>query len=169
VGKSTALAEAADRLRERGLAVGGLRSPEVRKLGQRVGFRLVDLGSDAEAVMAHVDRKAGPSVGKYRVDVNEVDRVSEAALARAIREDDVILVDEIAPMETYSDAFVARVREAIDASTPVIGTIHQQATSGVIGEIKQRPEVDVVEITRENRHGMPGKLVDRVVDALDTG
>lgn len=126
-GKSTALERAAEQLQDRGYAVRGLVSPEIRSLGHRVGFEIVDLASDESATLAHMDRDQGPSVGKYRVDVEAVDRISEQAIGEEAREAaDVILIDEIAPMEVMSDVFVDETRTCLDAELPVIGTVHQR-------------------------------------------
>lgn len=166
VGKSTALEEAASRLRERGYSVGGIVSPEVREAEGRVGFRIVDVATGEDATMAHVDHEEGPSVGKYTVDVDAVDRITEQALVEA-RERDVVLVDEIAPMEIASDLFVHGVRACLDASQPLVGTVHQRSTRGLLGEVKAREDVELLEVTRETREAIPGELVRRVVDVLE--
>jgi nucleoside-triphosphatase len=167
VGKSTALKEAASRLREQGITVGGVKSPDVRDSQGRVGFRFVDVATGEDAILAHVDREKGPKVGKYRVNVDGVDRVSERAFDRVLDEVDVALIDEVAPMELYSDVFVAKVREVLEADVSVIGTVHQRSSKGLIGEVKRRNDAAVLKITETNRDAMPGQLVNRVLDPPD--
>lgn len=165
-GKSTALERAADQLADRGYTVRGLVSPEIRSIGHRVGFEIVDLASGASATLAHMDRDEGPSVGKYRVDVDAVDRISEQAIGEKARKAaDVILIDEIAPMEVYSDVFVDETRACLDAELPVIGTVHQRSTSGALGEIKDRGDVEILEVSEATRDELPGELVERVASA----
>jgi nucleoside-triphosphatase len=168
VGKSTALDEAASRLREHGYEVGGLVSPEMRDAEGRVGFRIVDLATGRDAVMAHVDREEGPSVGKYRVDVDAVDRVTEQALTAARQDADVVLVDEIAPMEVESELFVHGVRACLDVAQPLVGTIHQASSRGFLGEVEAREDVTVLEVTRQTRDAIPSQLVQRVTEALES-
>jgi len=167
VGKSTALKRAASRLRDRGHEVGGLVSPEVRDAEDRVGFRLVDLATGEDAVMAHVDHAEGPSVGTYRVDVDAVDRVAGPALRRAREEVDVILVDEIAPMEVASEVFVHGVRACLDVAQPLVGTVHQRSSRGFVGEVKDREDVAILEVTEQTREAIPTELVQRVTAALE--
>jgi nucleoside-triphosphatase len=167
VGKSTALDEAASRLREHGYEVGGLVSPEMRDAKGRTGFRIVDLATGQDAVMAHVDRDEGPSVGKYRVDVDAVDRITEQALTAAREEADVVLVDEIAPMEVESELFVAGVRACLDVGQPLVGTVHQRSSRGFLGEVKDRDDVTLLEVTEATREAVPAQLVQRAVEALD--
>ena len=167
VGKSTAVDEAASRLREHGYEVGGLVSPEMRDAEGRTGFRIVDLATGQDAVMAHVDRDEGPSVGKYRVDVDAVDRITEQALTAAREEADVVLVDEIAPMEVESELFVAGVRSCLDVGQPLVGTVHQRSSRGFLGEVKDRDDVTLLEVTEATREAVPAQLVQRAVEALD--
>lgn len=167
VGKSTALDGAASMLREHGLSVGGLVSPEMRDAEQRTGFRIVDLATGEDAIMARVDREERPRVGKYTVDVDAVDRITEQALTCAREDADVVLVDEIAPMEVTSDLFVHGVRACLDVEQPLIGTIHQGSSRGFIGEVKQREDVELLEVTPKTREAIPGELTRRVLNALE--
>lgn len=167
VGKSTALDEVASRLRDRGYTVGGLISPEIRDAEGRTGFRIVDLATGEDAVMAHVDNEEGPRVGKYTVDVDAVDRITEQALSQARGEADVVLVDEIAPMEVASELFVHGVRACLDVNQPLVGTVHQGSSQGFLGEVKSREDVAVLEVTRDNREAIPSQVVQRVVEALE--
>lgn len=105
-------------------------------LGARVGFRIEDLASGQSEVMAHVDHREGPRVGKHRVDVEAVDRISELALGSALEAADVIVIDEIAPMEVFSEVFVEQARACLDAEQPVLAAIHRNATEGFIGEVE---------------------------------
>ena len=166
VGKSTALETAASRLREKGYTVGGLVSPEMRDAEERVGFRIVDLATGENAVMAHVDHEEGPRVGKYTVDVDAVDRITIQALDQAREEADVVLVDEIAPMEVESEWFVNGVRACLDVAQPLVGTIHQASSRGFLGEVKAREDVTVLEVTRQTREAIPSQVVQRVTEAL---
>jgi nucleoside-triphosphatase len=168
VGKSTALETAASRLREKGYTVGGLVSPEMRDAEERVGFRIVDLATGENAVMAHVNREEGPRVGKYTVDVDAVDRITIQALDQAREEADVVLVDEIAPMEVESEWFVNGVRACLDVAQPLVGTIHQASSRGFLGEVKAREDVTVLEVTRQTREAIPSQLVQRVTEALES-
>lgn len=161
-GKSTVLSRTAEDLRETGLTVGGLISPEMTTLGARVGFRIEDLVTGQGAVMAHVDRREGPRVGKYRVDVGAVDRISELALATAREEGDVILIDEIAPMEVFSEVFIEQARACLEANQPVLAAIHRTATDGFIGEVKARADVELVPVGKDNRDALPAALEDKL-------
>ena len=123
----------------------------------------MDIASDESAVLAHVDRDSGPSVGKYRVDVAAVDSLSETAFRCAFDEADFLVVDEIAPMEVESEVFIAEVRRALDSNIPMVAVIHPRSTTRFIGEVKRREDVSVLEVTGETRVELPDTLTEWVI------
>jgi len=163
-GKSTVIERTVRILAESGLSVGGLVCPEIRdRSGVRTGFLMRDIRTGEERVLASVDLAAGPSVGKYRVAVENVDFMADFSIMRALREADVVVVDEIAPMEIFSRRFIDAVRLALDSPKPFLAAIHMKTSSGFIGEIKRRRDVRiwVVEITR--RDGLPSEIASEIL------
>jgi nucleoside-triphosphatase len=160
VGKTTVLQRTIDRLPD--LDVGGVCSPERRENGDRVGFDLVDLRTGDRERLASVDRMEGPSVGKYRVDVAAVDAFAGRALGRAREDCDLVAIDEIGPMQVHSDAFVRETRRALDADLPVLAAIEARPAGGFVDEVYGRGDVELFEVTVENREELPAVLVDRL-------
>jgi len=162
-GKTTAVARVAGRLEERGRDVGGFYTEEIRDAGRRVGFRLVSFDG-AERVMSHVDFPKEQRVSRYGVDVDAVDEF----VARTLEVDaddgrpDVWLVDEIGKMECFSDRFVRVVRRLLDGHVPALITVAARG-SGFIAEVKRRDDVELVELTRDNRDGLPDRLLERLL------
>lgn len=139
--------------------VGGIVSPERRVDGERVGFVIEALDTGDSATMASVDRETGPAVGKYRVDVDATESVAVPALARALAEADLIVIDEIGPMQLHSDALRTTVTDALDAATPVLAAI-AGGERGALGEIKARPDVSVHEVRPATRERLPVQLLE---------
>ena len=102
-GKTSAIEGTVELLRGRGFKPGGVYCPEIRERGARLGFKMIDLMTGEERTLAHVNQPVGPQVSKYRVNVENVDAISELAIGRALREADFTVIDEIAPMEINSD------------------------------------------------------------------
>lgn len=161
-GKTTVIQEVMDRLDARGYRAGGIYCPEVRSEGTRVGFDIVDVMTGESQTLAHVDLQNGPRVGKYRVNVDAVDTVCAAAFPRAVDEADFLVIDEIAPMEVYSDAFRQQVNRAFDTDKPLIAAIHYHTTDGFIGEVKDRNDTERFEVTADTRDTLPAMLTDRM-------
>lgn len=63
---------------------------------------------------------------------------------------DLILMDELGPAEVQAERFQRKVLEILDGEVPVIGVI-QKAGSEFLDRIKTHPNVDMIEVTLENR------------------
>ena len=153
-GKTTVMRRLAERLDDKRIA--GFYTEEMRKRGERRGFRLVTYDG-SEAVIAHVDFPKTTRVSKYGVDVAAIDRAADAALAPRPRPD-LYLVDEIGKMECFSAVFVERMRRALDSGVPVIATVAQRGP-GFIAEVKARDDCELWRLTRANRDSMPEEIL----------
>jgi nucleoside-triphosphatase len=132
----------------------------------RLGFKIINLGTGEERILAHVDQPTGPLVSKYRVNVPNVDEMSEAAIGQALREADFVVIDEIAPMETYSEGFKRSVLAALDSPKPLLAIVHQRTRTGFIGSVKVRPDVQIFEVTPSNRAELPKQLAEKISEVL---
>jgi len=141
-----------------GVKVGGMTSGDLRSESARVGFEIRNLMTDEVGVLAHVSQSTGPRIGKYRVNSESLDKTGTAAICSAFKDADLIVIDEVGPMELTSARFRNAVRGALDCGKPVLGTVHRNAQDPLVKEIKSGKGVEVVEVTHENR--------DRLVDIL---
>jgi nucleoside-triphosphatase len=165
VGKTTAVEHLVELARERGATVRGVFSPEIRDDGERVGFRITDVSTGRSETMAHVEYDE-PSVGRYGVDVSAVDKIAREAIVA--EEADIVVVDEVAPMQTHSDTFVERVRTVLDSEIPVVAVVQEERETGFVGTVKQRDDTTVVRVTEENRDEVPDQLAESVEDSPQT-
>lgn len=165
-GKTSIIEGAVEFLRGLGFKPGGLYCPEIRERGARLGFKMIDLMTGEGRTLAHVNQPVGPQVSKYRVNVENVDAMSELAIGRALREADFIVIDEIAPMEIHSEGFRRSVLAALDSSKPLLAVIHQRTTMGFIGEVKRREDIRLFEVTPSSRARLSAQLVELVKEAL---
>jgi nucleoside-triphosphatase len=160
VGKTTVIMGVAVRLRAMDLA--GFYTEEMRKRGQREGFRAVTF-SGKSTVLAHVSFKGPHRVGRYRVDLRAFDRLVGPELTRAA---DIILIDEIGKMECFSAAFISAVRRIFDGDLPAVATVAVSG-GGFIAEVKARPDAEILQVTRENRDGMPTRVAEMVMRSVN--
>lgn len=144
-GKTTAIRQAIARSKAK---AGGFYTEEIRSGGIRQGFRIITLDGH-DAILAHVDNLSRYRVSKYGVDITNLDNIGVAAINRALKESDLIVIDEIGKMELFSPRFMEAVLKAIDSSKKVLGTImlnpHPFADA-----IKRNLNVNVIELTRAN-------------------
>jgi len=161
-GKTTVIERTLARLPS--VTVGGFYTRELREAGQRVGFAITGLGV-GEGVLAHVRSTGRQRVGRYGVNVEDLDRIGVAALERASRECDLIVADEIGRMEMYSERFCAAIVECLDAPQPCLGTV-QARSSPFLDRVRQRADVELIEVTPANREELPAALAAAVLGLL---
>ena len=154
-GKTTAVMKIYETLKLYGYKVGGFITLEERVGGRRVGFKILTLDTQETGVLAHVDFREGPRVGKYRVDVNTLERVGVAAIERALNNSDFIIVDEIGPMELISKKFKEAIDKVLKSDKPAILTIHYKLSTTLSKDYKTDRETILYMITHKNREGIP--------------
>ena len=167
-GKTTVLLNVAEELRARNCKLGGMVSQEIRERGTRVGFEIRDYATGRTGWLAHIRQLAGPRVGKYRVNLDNLQAIGSTAIENAVKEADVVLIDEIGPMESLSNAFRSAVQQAIASSKPVLGTIHYRAQHPLVRQVKSRPDAIIVDITEEGRSLIAKLIAEQVMAILKT-
>ncbi|UCD39780.1 MAG: NTPase [Candidatus Bathyarchaeota archaeon] len=166
IGKTSVLLRAIEELRAKGVDIGGMLSREIREQGVRVGFEIVDFCSGQKGWLAHASQPVGPKIGKYRVNLNDLNHVGAVSIRNAAKNNQIIVVDEVGPMELFSQAFREAVAEAANSGKPLLGTIHFKAHDSLINLIKNRDDTEIIEVTFENRGRLHSVLVDKVVESL---
>jgi nucleoside-triphosphatase len=139
-GKSTLMAALITDIHPRRIA--GLSTPEIRRGGSRLGFRMIDLATGDEKVLASTSGN-GPTVGKYRVNLSALDEMV-AAIQASIPMADFIFIDEIGKMELLSETFEQFAEQVFSLDKPVIAVVHRNLVSRFRGKGK------VFTLTRTN-------------------
>jgi nucleoside-triphosphatase len=158
-GKTTIIREAVSASKAN---AGGFYTQEIRKGGIRQGFEIVTLDG-SQAVLAHIDIRGPQRVGKYGVDVATLDRVAVPAMRRAIRECDIVVVDEIGKMELLSPDFRDALLDALNSERRLVGTIMLQPHP-FADQIKRDSRVQVVRVSKTNRQ----QIIDEVTTWLQS-
>ena len=165
-GKTTVLQRTVEALKNAEVEIGGMISHEVREEETRVGFEIIDLGTKKRGWLAHVNQPDGPQVGKYRVILKDLEAIGAESIRNAVAKAQVIVIDEVGPMELHSLAFKEAVVQALSSSKPVLGVIHQRARDLLIDSIRKRADAEIIEITYSNREHVHNLLVDKVNQLL---
>jgi len=157
-GKTTIIKEVLSKVNK---SAGGFYTEEIRSQGVRQGFKIVTLDGKS-AVLAHTSVRSSHRVSKYGVDTDSMDKVAVPALKQALQSKDIIVIDEIGKMELFSPSFQDAVIEALQSQKKVLGTI-MLASHPWADKIKERPEVEVIKVTRFNRSEVTNKVLNRLV------
>lgn len=139
-------------------------SQEVRQAGRRVGFQITNVSSGKQGWLAHIQQKTGPKLGKYRINLADLDSVGVNAIEHAVANCEVVVLDEIGPMELCSEKFKKAACKALDFSPFLIVVVHQKAVHNLVVDAKSREDAQVFTVTLENRESLPDQLTLRAVE-----
>jgi len=167
IGKTTVVLKVVDGLKAKGYSVAGMISRELRSRGSRVGFEILDLSNNRRGWLAHVDQMNGPQIGKYRVNLEDLNSIGVESILKAVEGSDVIAIDEVGPMELCSERFKEAVRKAVDSGKLVIGVIHRNARNSLIGELRTRGDFELFNVTLANREHLHEIIMKKAVEFLD--
>jgi nucleoside-triphosphatase len=123
----------------------GFCTEEERVAGKRVGFVMKTL-EGRSGYLAHEDIQSDvPSITP--------------------RNRHIIILDEIGKMECFSDLFKQAALNALDSTNIVVGTI-TLGGDDFIKLIKGRGDIEIHEVTQENRNSLPDLILERVAHLL---
>ncbi len=141
----------------------GFYTEEERVDGKRVGFLMKTLDGK-KGYLAHQDIKSDFYIRRYGVNIENIESIAVPSITPV--ENNIIILDEIGKMECFSPAFKQATTNAIDASNIVIGTI-TLGGDDFIREIKK--DMEISEVTVDNRNILPGIILRKISNSLNTG
>ena len=155
VGKSTVCRNV---LKQLTCTYGGMTSADIRVKGERVGFEIRDIATGKQGILSH-RQGSGPRVGSYHVNVEDLNNIGVAAIKNAMNSE-LIVIDEIAPMEFKSPEFVRAVEAALDSDKNMLVVLHQKSSHPLAERI--RKEFEVYTVTKENRESLVSEIVGKI-------
>ena len=168
IGKTSLALNVAQSVKESGYKIGGMVSREVRENGIRIGFEIEDLKTGEKGWLAHKKLIRGPRLGRYFVNLGDLENIGVRAISDALDDQgiDLVVIDEIGPMELLSKVFIDVILKALDLNKPVLGTIHYKANHFLIDKIKLSKKSEIILITTENRNLILQNLYDDILKII---
>lgn len=154
VGKTTLIKKILENLN---LKVGGFYTEEIKENKNRIGFKIISLDNQ-EGILAHISIKGMKRVGRYGVNIYDLENIGVKSLSRALRDEELIIIDEIGKMEIFSDKFKEKVLDCLNSEKFVLATIGIGGDKFIF-QIKERNDVIIFKMNRDNRD----ELVDKVL------
>lgn len=140
----------------------GFYTEEERIGGKRVGFLMRTLDGRT-GHLAHQDIRSEFHIRRYGVSIENIETIAVPSIAPVER--NVIILDEIGKMECFSEAFKQAAMRALNAPNPVIGTITFGGDQFIMN-IKNRADMEIIEVTPDNRDALPAFLLQKVSGIL---
>lgn len=156
VGKSTVCRNV---LKHLTCTYGGMVSADLRVKGERIGFEIKDIATGKQGILAH-RQGTGPRVGSYHVNIEDLNSIGVTAIRNALNSSELIVIDEIAPMEFKSPEFIKAVEEALDSGKNMLVVLHQKSTHPLVQRIRR--EFQVYTVTKENRESLAPEIAGKI-------
>jgi len=121
-------------------SVSGFFTEEIRNK-TRKGFKIKDIRTGDEGILASVDLKGGPKIAKYFVNTKDIERIAIPSLERLAS---LYFIDEIGAMELKSKRFEKILETVLSSDKNVIATLHRNYVS------KYKKYGKIIWLTREN-------------------
>ncbi len=153
IGKTTCVIKLYETLTIYNYRVGGFVSEEIRKNGYRVGFKVRDLSSGSETLLASIYEKTMHRIGKYYVKLEDFNNFLESL--EKFDEYDLIIIDEIGPMEMLSTKFKSLVTDILRSEIPAVFTVHINISNKLRNLFSTDKPNILFKLTKENRGAMP--------------
>jgi nucleoside-triphosphatase len=140
-GKSTLIEKLLEEISNK--RVSGIITPEIRAKRERQGFKIIDLASGKEEILASANVGHGPGVSRYRVNPEGIDIILGKFL-ESYEDSECVVIDEIGMMELHSKKFRETMEMVLNSNKIVIATLSKR----FLREYQSRGEVFY--LTREN-------------------
>ena len=157
IGKTTVIRAVLQQLEE--VECAGFYTEEKRHRGQRIGFKIVTL-DEQEGTLASVGRKE-PAVGRYSIHVEEFEKLALPQLDPETTPAELYVIDEIGKMELFSQRFRTALIDLLARPSNLLATIAKKG-KGFIEQIKGRNDIELIEVTRENRDHLAEEVVRKI-------
>ncbi len=151
-------------MKSSGVIVGGCFTVEKKARGSRVGFEILNLTDGTKGVLASISASLGPRVGRYRVNLADLSAVGAAGLAKAAVSSEVIVIDEVGPMELVSPEFRKGVRGCLDSGKPILAVVHERLEDDLLAELREKAR-ETIAVTVENRDEVEDGLARSLLEA----
>lgn len=161
VGKTTLIRVVLKRLEE--VTCSGFYTEEKRHAGQRIGFRIVTLNGD-EGTLASVGRRQ-PTVGRYSVHIEEFEKLVLPTLDPGTMPADLYVIDEIGKMELLARGFRSKIIDLLAQPTNLLATIAKRG-QGFVKQLKSRNDIELIEVTLQNRDQLTKKIEEKIKTEL---
>lgn len=143
-------------IKELNLRAGGFFTAEIREAGERLGFKIIALDGK-EGILSHKRMRSNFRVGSYGVNLKDLEEIGVDSIRKALRENKVVVIDEIGKMELFSEDFKRQVLHALESKNRVLGTI-KLASDEFTDKIKRRNDTRVFELTPFNREEVKNSI-----------
>ncbi len=136
----------------------GFYTEEERVGGKRTGFLMKTIDGK-KGYLAHEGIRSDIRIRRYGVSIENIEQIAVPSIVP--KNKNIIILDEIGKMECFSEVFKRAALGALDSKNVVVGTITFGGDEFILG-IKRREDIEIHEVTPENRDMLPEMILQKV-------
>ena len=152
IGKSTILKDALEKIN---LSIGGY----ITERSIEDNIKTFTIKSLYDGVEKHVIAKSNAKDNSKEIFINSFEIELPSILDNSLKDRDLIVLDELGFMENDIDIFTSKVHELLDSEKPIFGVLKDYECK-FLDNIRNRDDVRVVKITKENRDIILNEVLD---------
>jgi nucleoside-triphosphatase len=104
-------------------------------------------------------------VGRYRVNLEDLAKIGAAGLDAAAERSELIVIDEVGPMELVSPEFRRAVKKCVESAKPLLAVVHERLDDDILNELRSKA-TSVFSMTVETRDQIVEELGTILLDAV---
>ena len=135
-----------------------MRTEPLVENSERVGYKVINITTGEEAVMAHKGIDSRLRVLGYGIDTEALESVAIPAIEHARDYSEVVVIDEIGKFAVESEGFVKVVRSALEVDKPTLLALHKKSRHPLLQDVRRRDDARILEVTPVNRALLPYKI-----------
>lgn len=152
VGKSTILKNI---LKKTNLSIGGY----ITERSIKENIKTFTIKSLYDGIEKHTISKKNIKDGSKEIFIDSFKMGITSILDNSLKDKDLIVLDELGFMENDIQIFTSKVYELLDSEKPVFGVLKDYDCE-FLNTIRNREDVIVKEITKENRDTIEGEIIN---------
>ena len=139
------------------LIIYGFITKEIIERGDRVGFSIENFKKE-KGILAHIDFKNGPTVGKYGVNLKDFENIGIKTLIESLSNNkiDLVAIDEIGRMEMFHPGFLKIVNKIINSLKTLLATVSYKNT-GLLKSLKEKEGNYIIDLTMAPKNSIKRK------------
>jgi len=155
VGKSSVINKVLEQLGE--IKIGGFKTIPIFEDGLRKGFALESFDGQ-KLIFAHTDLESNLKFDVYRYDISVFETFGTQLLDNAMKDSELIVMDEIGVMEKKTTLFKEYVLKCLDLPVPVLGAF-QKRGEWFSDILNKRSDTRIILVNEENRDHIHKEII----------
>lgn len=145
----------------------GFYTEEVRdkENGERTGFVIKTLDG-REKELASVNFNSEIKISRYGVNLKNFEELCLPIIEDSFNNNKILIIDEIGPMQIFSTKYKELLMRLANSNKIVVGTIFYDDYE-FLNEFKKLQNIELIELSFENRDDMPSVLNNKVNMLMD--